>query len=100
MGAVVEPSSIAPVVALAAPSSDADRCAHGGAPSKLDVAVRRAQTKDALIGLGWKPTIAATAVAAAFAALGPQATLEQLIFEALRRCRRPIATAERDARAP
>jgi hypothetical protein len=88
------------VGAFVEPSSDANTCAHRDAPNKLDVAVRRAQTKDALIGLGWKPSIAGAAVTAASAAVGPEATLEQLIFEALRRCSRPIVTAERIPRAP
>jgi Holliday junction resolvasome RuvABC DNA-binding subunit len=60
---------------------------HVGAPTKLDAAIVRMQTKDALIGLGWKPAIAQAAVIAASAALGAEATLERLIFEALRRCR-------------
>jgi Holliday junction resolvasome RuvABC DNA-binding subunit len=57
-----------------------------GAPAKLDVAIVRTQAKQALAGLGWKPAIANPAVAAAAAALGAEATLERLIFEALRRC--------------
>jgi len=61
----------------------------GDRPGKLDAAILRAHTKDALIGLGWKPAIAAAAVAAAAAGLGPETTLEQLIREALRRCPRP-----------
>jgi Holliday junction resolvase RuvA-like protein len=63
--------------------------AHVGAPTKFDVAIIRTQSKDALIGLGWKPAIAHAAVAAASAALGADATLERLIFEALRRCPQP-----------
>jgi hypothetical protein len=47
-----------------------------------------AQAKDALVGLGWKPKIAAAAVQAAAGALGESAALEALIFEALRRCPR------------
>jgi Holliday junction resolvasome RuvABC DNA-binding subunit len=73
-------------------------CATGGthvatptwAPSKLDVAVIRAQAKTALMGLGWKPAVARAAVAAAHAALGLEATLEALISESLRRCPRPM----------
>jgi hypothetical protein len=60
--------------------------AHVGAPAKLDAAIVRTQAKEALVGLGWKPAIANPAVAAAAAALGAEATLERLIFEALRRC--------------
>ena len=59
-------------------------------PSRLDAAVLRTQAKQALVGMGWKPAIASPAVAAASAALGAGAALEQLIFEALRQCRRPI----------
>jgi len=58
------------------------------APAKLDAAIVRTPTKDALVGLGWKPAIAA---AAAAAALGADATLERLIFEALRRCPQRIS---------
>jgi Holliday junction resolvasome RuvABC DNA-binding subunit len=54
--------------------------------SKLDGAIVRSQAKTALIGLGWKPTTAHTAVAAAAAALGTELALERLIVEALRRC--------------
>jgi hypothetical protein len=57
----------------------------------LDLATLRTQAKDALVGLGWKPVIARTAVAAAMAALDPEATLERLIFESLRRCPKPYA---------
>ena len=39
--------------------------------SNLDAAVLRVQGKQALVGLGWKPAIAESAVAAALAALGP-----------------------------
>lgn len=55
-------------------------------PSKLDAVVLRTQAKEALMGLGWKPAIATAATSAASAALGGEATLERLIFEALRRC--------------
>ncbi len=60
--------------------------AHVGAPTKLDAAILGTQAKEALVGLGWKPAIAQAASAAASAALGTDATLERLIFEALRRC--------------
>jgi HNH endonuclease/RuvA, C-terminal domain len=63
--------------------------AHVGASTKLDVAVLRTQAKDALTMLGWKPATAQTAVAAAWTELGPEPTLERLIFEALRRCHQP-----------
>jgi hypothetical protein len=64
---------------------------HKRARSRLNVAVLRTQSKEALVGLGWKPAIATAAVAAASAALGTEVTLERLIFEALRRCPRPTA---------
>jgi hypothetical protein len=57
----------------------------------LETAIVRTQAKDALIGLGWRPAIAQAAVAAAFATLGAEVTLERLIFEALRRCRQPTS---------
>lgn len=71
------------------PSAVARPNAHVGVPMRLDGVVVRTQAKEALIGLGWKPAIATTAVAAAAAALGPEPTLERMIFEALRRCPRP-----------
>jgi hypothetical protein len=65
--------------------------AHVEAASKLDGAIVRTQAKAALTGLGWKPTIAHAAVAAAAAALGTELPLERLIVEALRRCPVPSA---------
>jgi HNH endonuclease/RuvA, C-terminal domain len=67
----------------------ANRNAYVGAPTKLDAAILGTQAKEALVGLGWKPAIAQAASAAASAALGTGATLERLIFEALRRCPKP-----------
>ncbi len=64
--------------------------AHVGAASRLDAAITCAQAKDALVSMGWKPSLARPAVDAASAALGAGATLEQVIIEALRRCPRPI----------
>jgi Holliday junction resolvasome RuvABC DNA-binding subunit len=69
----------------------ANRNAHVGAPMKLDAAIFCTQAKEALVGLGWKPAIAQAAVAAASTALGAEATLERLIFEALRRCPKPTS---------
>ncbi len=69
----------------------AHRNAHVGAPTKVDVAILGTQAKEALVALGWKPAIAAAASAAASAALGTGATLERLIFEALRRCPKPTS---------
>ncbi len=76
----------------APPESDAviDAGARDHAPSRLDLVVLRTQSKEALVGLGWKPAIANAAVAAASTALGAEATLESLIVEALRRCPRPV----------
>jgi hypothetical protein len=62
-----------------------------GAISKLDRAGLQVEAKAALTGMGWKPAIANAAVVAAAAELGPQATLEQLIFASLRRCPAPKA---------
>jgi hypothetical protein len=86
-------SSAAPIVNAARATADAAAMPTDGAivRSKLDAAVLHAQAKQALVGLGWKPAIAQSAVAATLAALGPAAPLEQLIFEALRRCPRPTA---------
>ncbi len=42
--------------------------------------------RNALVGLGWKTTVARTAVAQATNHLGATATLELVIREALRRC--------------
>jgi Holliday junction resolvasome RuvABC DNA-binding subunit len=64
----------------------AHRNAHVGTPTKLDAAILGTQAKEALVGLGWKPAMAQAASAAAAEALGTGATLERLIFEALRRC--------------
>ncbi len=69
----------------------ANHNAHVGAPMKLDAAILGTQAKEALVGLGWKPAIAQAASAAASAALGTGATLERLIFEALRRCPKPTS---------
>jgi len=64
---------------------------HADEACKLDVAIVRTQAKAALIGLGWKPAIAAAAVSAAAADLGAGGTLEQWIRAALRWCPRPLA---------
>jgi hypothetical protein len=72
-------------------TSGASVGAHVGAASELYAATLRTQAKAALTGLGWKPAIATAAVAAAAAAQGAGASLERLIFEALRRCPAPKA---------
>lgn len=86
-------SSTAPIAeaADAAAGSVVNLTAEVTGPSKLDMAVLRAQTKQALVGMGWKAAIAEAAIAEALAALGPAVPLERLIFEALRRCPRPSA---------
>jgi len=58
---------------------------------RLNAAILHTQAKAALTALGWKPTIAAAAVAAATAAQGVELTLDRLIFESLRRCPAPKA---------
>jgi hypothetical protein len=72
---------------------------HEQPSTRLDAAILRAQSKEALVGLGWKPAIATAAVASAWATVGPQASLEQLIFEALRSCPRSSATTEHAPRS-
>ena len=64
------------------------RTADAPGPSKLEHAITAAQARDALVGLGWKPAIARTAVEAAWSHAGPM-TLDALIREALRRCAKP-----------
>jgi hypothetical protein len=109
MGANVRPSNEMDAASMAVtdgPHADMSRNAHVGAkvrisiagnsaerqaPTALDMATFRSQAKDALVSLGWKPAIARSAVAAAVAALGPETTLERLIFESLRRCPMPHA---------
>jgi HNH endonuclease/RuvA, C-terminal domain len=90
VSAPATPPPVAPtdahVGAATEPSHVTTTGAHVGAVSKLDAAVLRAQTKDALVGLGWKPAIACAAVTAASTVMGPEMTLERLIFEALRQC--------------
>jgi hypothetical protein len=63
----------------------------GAHTTRLDAAILCAQAKAALTGLGWKPAVAHTAVAAAAASQGVDMTLERLIFESLRRCPAPKA---------
>jgi hypothetical protein len=99
VGRLAEPSSITKAGAHVGTVVDSNACngaaanrnAHVGTSTKLDAAIVRTQIKDALVGLGWKSAIAQAAAAAAFAALGTEATLERLIFEALRRCPKPTS---------
>jgi hypothetical protein len=66
----------------------------------LSAAVACTQAKEALVGLGWRPAIAVAAVREAAAELGPDAALEHLIFEALRRCpQAPLDFSARRGRA-
>ncbi|HVK84780.1 MAG TPA: hypothetical protein VM513_11765 [Kofleriaceae bacterium] len=60
-------------------------------PSRFEQVALRTQARDALVGLGWKPAIAASAVDDALAAGHANVPLEQLIREALRRCPVPRA---------
>jgi Holliday junction resolvasome RuvABC DNA-binding subunit len=78
-------------VAPARSASAIENGAHVGAISKLDATTLQIQAKAALTSLGWKSPIAHAAVAAAVGAMGNDLTLEQLIFEALRRCPAPRA---------
>ncbi len=54
-------------------------------PSKLAASIRRSQARDALVALGWKPRLAAEAVADALGHVAHDTSLEELIREALRR---------------
>jgi hypothetical protein len=84
-----DPDAHVGVTSSAGPVEDTSARASGA--SRLDAAILRTQAKAALTGLGWKPAIAHAAVAAAAEAQGDAATLERLIFEALRRCPTPKA---------
>jgi len=91
-----EPGAIAAVGAhVGADIQPADTGVGSNALGKLEAAVLHTQAKQALVGLGWKPAIAAAATTAASTALGTEATLERLIFEALRRCPQPSTEAGR-----
>lgn len=57
-------------------------------PSKLAIVALHNDAKKALTGAGWTPAIASAAVATAAATLGSDATLEQMLREALRACPR------------
>jgi hypothetical protein len=83
--AITRPQAAGP--AAARPTTSEPTAAT--ASSKLDAAIVRAQTKDALISLGWRPSIAVAAVAAAASTLGDEVAIERLIREALRRCPMP-----------
>lgn len=57
----------------------------------LAAATTRAEARDALVGLGWKPAIARGAVDDAISHVGADAPLEVVIRDALRRCPKPGA---------
>ena len=59
--------------------------------SKFAIAALRTQARDALIGLGWKISIAGAAVDEAIAHVGTDAAVDVLIREALRRCPKPAS---------
>jgi hypothetical protein len=90
-----EPSAHVGAVRAAAPEADGnvaeskDTARKDAEPSKLDVAIVRAQAKGALVTLGWTSAIATAAVSAAAAMFGPDVSLERLIREALRQCPTP-----------
>ena len=54
--------------------------------SRLDDAILCTQTREALVGLGWKPALARAAIEAAASRVGRDAPLEAWIREALRQC--------------
>jgi hypothetical protein len=62
---------------------------RSSADAVLDATIVRAQARDALVGLGWRPAIARTAVDEAWFHVGPVVAVEMLIREALRHCPRP-----------
>jgi hypothetical protein len=67
---------------------EARRCNEppSSASAELDATIVRTRARDALVGLGWKPSIARAAVDEAWSHVGSDAALEPLIREALRRC--------------
>ena len=75
-----------------APAADRGGCASAhvgeGPTGDAEPVDLGAEARLGLVGMGWKSAIANAAVAAAQAVVGEQASLEALIFEALRRCRR------------
>ena len=71
--------------------SRTESCSRGErVSSRFGDAAMRAQARDALAGLGWKPRIARAAVDEAIAHAGTGIRIEQLIHEALRRCPKPL----------
>ena len=60
--------------------------ASGDSGAERAASIVRAQARDALVGLGWRPAIARAAVDEAWFHVGPDVAIEPLIREALRRC--------------
>lgn len=58
----------------------------GHGPRLFDEVTMRTQARDALVRAGWKPTIARAAVDATLVVMSPDASLEELLREALQRC--------------
>jgi hypothetical protein len=54
--------------------------------SRLDDAILRTQTREALVGMGWKSAIARDAVEVAASRVGRDAPLDAWVREALRQC--------------
>jgi hypothetical protein len=92
-GAADQPAHVGAMDA-AAPVREGARRNAGRAASNprregidFDEACLRTMAKLALTTMGWKPTVARAAVAAAIEAHGEDITLEHLVRESLRRCR-------------
>jgi hypothetical protein len=84
-------SSPAAELSIASTAPAAGPAAPPARGTRWNATLISTQAKQALVGLGWKPKIAAAAVQAAASALGADIPIEQLIVEALRRCPRPSA---------
>jgi Holliday junction resolvasome RuvABC DNA-binding subunit len=57
--------------------------------SKLDEAIVREEARIALVGMGWKPMIARSAIEAAASHMGRDAPLQAWVRQALRHCPLP-----------
>jgi Holliday junction resolvasome RuvABC DNA-binding subunit len=72
------------------PSSKLEQATAGAelpnCTSKLDDAIVREETRIALVGMGWKPMIARSAIETAASRVGRDAPLEAWVREALRHC--------------
>jgi hypothetical protein len=78
-------------VGVPTPSSKLDEARVGlqKPSSKLDEAIVREEARIALVGMGWKPMIARSAIEAAASRVGRDAPLEAWVREALRHCPLP-----------